>query len=197
MPEPEQAAPESAEGTAQAETGSPSSRSVTTDLGVWSRDLFLSLLIAGFIIIFLYQPVKVEGTSMMPWLTDQERIFINKYVYQFDEIQRGDIVVFWYPLDPAKSYIKRVIGLPGETVEESDGEIYINGWKLVEPYILPEYQDRQSYGPLVVPPDEYYVLGDRRSSSSDSRVWGTVPRKHIYGKAVFVYWPMERVGFLP
>lgn len=196
MPEPERAAPEAAAEASQPRTLLSSPKELAPDLRTWSRDLFVSLLIAGFIIVFLYQPVKVEGTSMMPWLTDQERIFINKYVYQFDEIHRGDIVVFWYPLDPAKSYIKRVIGLPGETVREFHGEIYINGRKLVEPYILPEYLDRQSYGPVVVPPGEFYVLGDRRNSSSDSRLWGTVPRKHIYGKAVFVYWPMGRFGFL-
>lgn len=167
------------------------------DLRSWFRDLVVSLVIAGVIIVFLYQPVKVEGTSMMPRLEDQERIFINKFVYQFEPIHRGDVVVFRYPLDPAKSYIKRVIALPGETVRMVNGEVFINGQKLQEPYVVAEYRDQQSHSPLVVPAEEFYVLGDRRNSSNDSRVWGTVARKYVYGKAVFVYWPVDRFGFLP
>ena len=162
----------------------------------WIRDLVISLGIAGVVIVFLYQPVKVEGTSMMPRLTDQERIFINKFVYRLEPIQRGDVVVFRYPLDPAKSYIKRVIALPGETVQMVVGEVFVNGRKLTEPYVLSIYRDRQSHPPIVVPPDEFYVLGDHRNSSNDSRLWGTVERKYIYGKAVFVYWPIERFGFV-
>ena len=171
--------------------------SLIPDLRSWFRDVAVSLVIAGVIIVFLYQPVKVEGTSMMPRLVDQERIFINKFVYQLEPIHRGDVVVFRYPLDPAKSYIKRVIGLPGETVRMVDGEVWINGQKLREPYIVPEYRDQQSHPPMVVPSGEFYVLGDRRNSSNDSRVWGTVAQKYIYGKAVFVYWPVDRLGFLP
>ena len=171
--------------------------SLIPDLRSWFRDVAVSLVIAGVIIVFLYQPVKVEGTSMMPRLVDQERIFINKFVYQLEPIHRGDVVVFRYPLDPAKSYIKRVIGLPGETVRMVDGEVWINGQKLREPYIVPEYRDQQSHSPMLVPSGEFYVLGDRRNSSNDSRVWGTVAQKYIYGKAVFVYWPVDRLGFLP
>ena len=167
------------------------------DLRSWIRDLSISLLIAGVVIVFLYQPVKVEGTSMMPRLVDQERIFINKFVYQLEPVNRGDVVVFRYPFDQAKSYIKRVIGLPGETVRLVSGEVFINGRKLQEPYIVEEYRDRQSHAPIVIPPDQYYVLGDHRNSSNDSRVWGPVPKQYVYGKAVFVYWPVDRLGFLP
>lgn len=162
----------------------------------WLRDLVLSLLLAFIVIVFLYQPVQVEGTSMMPRLSNHERIFINKFLYRFEPIQRGDIVVFWYPLDPSKSYIKRVVGLPGETVGISDGRVYVNGRSLTEPYIPPGYLDHQSYPVIVVEPDHYYVLGDHRESSNDSRVWGTVGRKYIYGKAVFVYWPFSEFGSL-
>ena len=96
--------------------------------GFWLRDLTLSVLIALVVILFLYQPVKVEGTSMMPSLHDQERVFINKFVYRMGlgEVQRGDTVVFWFPGDPSKSYIKRVIGLPGDTVEVRAGSVYVN-----------------------------------------------------------------------
>ena len=166
------------------------------DTRYWLRDLVLSVLLAFIVIVFLYQPVQVEGTSMMPRLTNHERIFINKFVYRFEAIQRGDIVVFWYPLDPSKSYIKRVVGLPGEWVSIKDGRVYVNNKALPEPYVPPGYLDHESYPPVDVEPDHYYVLGDHRESSNDSRVWGTVDRKYIYGKAVFVYWPFSEFGSL-
>jgi signal peptidase I len=166
------------------------------DTRYWLRDLILSTLLAFIVIVFLYQPVQVEGTSMMPRLVNHERIFINKFVYRFEPIQRGDIVVFLYPLDESKSYIKRVIGLPGEWVNIRDGRVYVNGKPLAESYISPEYLDHQSYPPVYVESNHYYVLGDHRESSNDSRVWGTVDRNDIYGKAVFVYWPFSQLGSL-
>jgi signal peptidase I len=162
----------------------------------WLRDLILSLLLAFIVIFFLYQPVQVEGTSMMPRLANHERIFINKYLYRFEPIQRGDIVVFFYPLDPSKSYIKRVVGLPGEWVSVIKGRVYINGKPLREPYVPPGYFDHQSYPPTYVELHHYYVLGDHRASSSDSRVWGTLDEHYIYGKAVFVYWPFSQLGLV-
>jgi signal peptidase I len=162
----------------------------------WIRDVFIAVFISGVIILFFYQPVKVEGTSMMPRLTDQERIFINKFVYRLEPIHRGDVVVFWFPRDTSKSYIKRVIGIPGDTVEMIRGDVYVNGKKIDEPYILPDFRGDQSTLKLRVPPGEYYVLGDHRNSSNDSRAWGTVPRSFIYGKAQLAYWPMDRLGLL-
>jgi signal peptidase I len=160
----------------------------------WLRDLAIALGLAMLIVVFLYQPVKVEGTSMAPTISDQERIFINKFVYHFEPIRRGDVVVFWYPLDPSKSFIKRVVGLPGETVTIQDGHVYIDGREIREPYVLPQYLDDASYPPVHVPEGEYYVMGDHRDSSNDSRVFGPVPRRYIYGKAVFAYWPVDRFG---
>jgi len=164
----------------------------------WMRDLVFSVLIAVILIVFIYQPVKVEGTSMMPALTDQERIFINKFNYRFGigSIERGDLVVFWFPLDQSKSYIKRVIGVPGDVVEIENGTVVVNGKRLMEEYVPEDYRDHQSFAPVTVPPENYFVLGDHRSSSNDSRAWGTVDRKYIYGKAVFVYWPLEKMGRL-
>jgi len=164
----------------------------------WFRDLFVSVVIAIIVILFLYQPVKVEGTSMMPSLIDQERIFINKFVYRFGitDIGRGDMVVFWFPGDPTKSYIKRIIGVPGDTVEVSEGTVYVNGNALAESYVPEEYRDHISMTRRTVPADQFFVLGDHRSSSNDSRNWGMVPRSFIYGKAVFVYWPLDRIGLL-
>jgi signal peptidase I len=167
---------------------------VTTGLGVWLRDLIISLAISAFIIIFLYQPVKVEGTSMMPSLEDQERIFVNKFVYRLEPIERGDIVVFRYPYDPSKSYIKRVIAMAGDHVRIDSGQVYVNGEALIETYVPPEYADKRSYPDTVVPENDYFVLGDHRSMSDDSRRFGPVNQSFIYGKAVFGYWPMDKVG---
>jgi len=156
--------------------------------------LVVALGLAMIIIVFFCQPVKVEGTSMAPLLSDQERIFINKFVYHFEPIGRGDVVVFWYPLDRTKSFIKRVVGLPGDEVEIRRGRVYINGKSLEEPYVPSQYVDTAAYGPVEIPRDEYFVMGDHRISSNDSRIFGPVPAAFIYGKAVFAYWPWTQFG---
>ena len=178
----------------QEPTESPKRPQTLLSAVFWLRDLAVSVLLAVILIVFIYQPVKVEGTSMMPSLTDQERIFINKFTYRFSTIERGDMVVFWFPLDRTKSYIKRVIGLPGDKVEITDGVVFVNGQRLGEKYVPDEYRDHNTYREMEVPPNQYYVLGDHRSSSNDSRAWGTVERSYIYGKAVFVYWPLGKLG---
>lgn len=167
---------------------------VTSGFGVWLRDLIISLAISAFIIIFLYQPVKVEGTSMMPSLVDQERIFVNKFVYRLEPIERGDIVVFRYPYDPSKSYIKRVIGMAGDRIRIDAGQVYVNGQALDETYVPSEYTDSRTFPEVVVPANSYFVLGDHRSMSDDSRNFGPVNQSFIYGKAVFGYWPMDKLG---
>ena len=169
--------------------------------GLWAearllfRDLVFALMIAALVVVFIVQPVKVEGTSMLPRLHDGERIFVNKLIY-YDEyrwapkIERGDIVVFWFPDDPSKSYIKRVVGLPGDTVEMREGNVLINGTVLEEKYLDPkENLSTRSQGPIYVKPNYYFVMGDNRDNSSDSRSWGLVPKKYIYGKALLRYWP--------
>src|SRR3989441_3089240 len=163
-------------------------------LAVWLRDLIISLAISAFIIIFLYQPVKVEGTSMMPSLNDQERIFVNKFVYRWEPIERGDIVVFRYPRDPSKSFIKRVIGLAGDRIRIEAGQVFVNGQPLEERYVPRAYADERSYPEMVVPDNGYFVLGDHRTMSNDSRDFGPVASAYIYGKAVFGYWPMDKMG---
>ncbi|HSS18515.1 MAG TPA: signal peptidase I [Pyrinomonadaceae bacterium] len=161
------------------------------------RDLIFALMLAALVVVFVVQPVKVEGTSMLPRLHDGERIFVNKLIY-YDEyrwapkIERGDIVVFWYPEDPSKSYIKRVIGLPGETIEMRDGTVFINGAPLEERYLDPKTTAataNRSMGVTMIKLNYYFVMGDNRDNSSDSRSWGLVPKKYIYGKALFRYWP--------
>jgi signal peptidase I len=160
----------------------------------WLRDLVVSVAISAFIIIFLYQPVRVEGTSMLPVLEDQDRLFINKIAYRVGEIHQGDVVVFEYPLDHSKSYIKRVIALPGDRLRIDHGLVYVNGVRLPEPYVPSRFTDERTQPEMVLPPNEYFMMGDHRSISSDSRDFGPVDRDLIYGKAVFVYWPMEQVG---
>ncbi len=160
----------------------------------WLRDLVISVAVSAFIIVFLYQPVRVEGTSMLPMLQDQDRLFINKMAYRVGEIHRGDVVVFLYPRDRQKSYIKRVIGLPGDDLRIDHGKVYVNGTSLHESYVPKRFADDRSQPEMTVPQHEYFVMGDHRSISSDSRDFGAVNRDLIYGKAAFVYWPMDQAG---
>ena len=163
-------------------------------LGLWLRDIVISAAVSILIITFLYQPVRVEGTSMLPRLEDHDRLFINKFVYRISSIHRGDVVVFHYPRDPEKSYIKRVIGLPGDRISIDRGRVYLNGKMLHESYVPEEYRDTRSLAETIVPDDAYFMMGDHRSISSDSREFGPVDRDLIYGKAVFVYWPTKDAG---
>src|SRR5579862_3403138 len=163
-------------------------------LGIWLRDIVISAAVSILIITFLYQPVRVEGTSMLPRLEDHDRLFINKFVYRISSIHRGDVVVFHYPRDPEKSYIKRVIGLPGDRVSIDRGRVFLNGKPLRESYVPEEYRDTRSMAETVIPEEAYFMMGDHRSISSDSREFGPVDRDLIYGKAVFVYWPTKDAG---
>jgi signal peptidase I len=163
-------------------------------LGLWVRDLLISAGISVLIITFLYQPVRVEGTSMLPRLEDHDRLFINKFVYHIESIHRGDVVVFHYPRDPEKSYIKRVIGLPGDKIWIDHGLVWVNGVALNENYVPDRYRDSRSMAEMVIPEESYFMMGDHRSISSDSREFGPVERDLIYGKAEFVYWPAKDAG---
>jgi signal peptidase I len=172
----------------------PAERETPSGLGLWVRDLLISATVSVLIILFLYQPVRVEGTSMLPRLDDHDRLFINKFVYHITSIERGDVVVFHYPRDPEKSYIKRVIALPGDRLRIDRGQVWVNGKALPEIYVPEAYRDSRSFPDMVVPDDSYFMMGDHRSISSDSREFGPVERDLIYGKAVFVYWPARDVG---
>src|SRR5215469_18570338 len=160
----------------------------------WFRDLIVSIAVSTFIIIFLYQPVRVEGTSMLPMLEDQDRLFVNKLAYRVGDIHRGDVVVFLYPHDHEKSYIKRVVALPGDDLRIDHGTVYVNGSLVKENYVPKRFEDDRSQPEMMVPPHEYFVMGDHRSVSYDSRDFGPVERDLIYGKAAFVYWPMDQAG---
>lgn len=157
------------------------------------------LLIAAVSLVLiyqLYQPVEIVGNSMTPLLSDHEAIVINRLVYHFQPIQRGDIVVFRYPLDATQSFIKRIVGLPGETVQIRHGLVYVNGNWVPEPYVPAQYEDLSDFGPTQVPSGSYFLLGDCRRSSNDSRIFGTVARRLIEGRAAFAYWPIDHFGLL-
>ncbi len=176
----------------EGESNAPDSSAIP--LHSWLRDVLVSVLVSAFIIIFLYQPVRVEGTSMLPRLEDQDRLFINKIAYRVGEIHRGDVVVFLYPHDHTKSYIKRVIALGGDRLRIDHGEVFVNDQPLKESYVPLRFTDDRSQPEMVVPAHEYFVMGDHRSISSDSRDFGPVDQSLIYGKAAFVYWPVEQMG---
>jgi signal peptidase I len=177
--------------------------------GLWTeglrlvRDIFLIIVVFILFGVFIVQPVVVEGTSMVPELHDGERLLVNKLVYykiqsvSWGHISRGDIVVFWYPKEPDKSYVKRVIGLPGETVEVKNGQVLIDGIPLEEDYLDTEHNQSLPTFPARRVDDHYYfVMGDNRDNSSDSRYWGLVPEKYVYGKAFFRYWKPANMGFI-
>lgn len=177
--------------------------------GLWTeslrlaRDIFLIIVVFVLFGVFVVQPVVVEGTSMVPELHDGERLLVNKLVYykigsvSWGHLERGDIVVFWYPREPDKSYVKRIIGLPGETVEVRNGKVIIDGRELNEDYLDTEHnQSLPSFPVKKVEEHYYFVMGDNRDNSSDSRYWGLVPEKYIYGKAFFRYWKPANIGFI-
>jgi signal peptidase I len=163
---------------------------------VWEllHDLSVAVLFCFFLITFVAQAFRVQGTSMLPLLEDGERIIVNKFIYRFHAIEHGDVVVFWYPRDPSVSFIKRVVGLPGDTVEIRSGQLFVNGQPVREDYLAPRFRDEDSFAPTLVKKGYYFVLGDHRNSSNDSRSWGEVPEKYIYGRAVYRFWPPSKLG---
>lgn len=189
-----------AEGLALENLVEPTAPGVSTRPRVWRvlweflHDLAVAVLFCFFLITFVAQAFRVQGTSMEPLLSDGERIVVNKFVYRFRPIDRGDVVVFWFPRDPSVSFIKRVVALPGDSVEIRAGRLLVNGVPADEGYLPELYRDGDNYPPTEVPPGFYFVLGDHRRSSNDSRSWGEVPERYIYGRAEFRFWPLRRIG---
>ncbi len=184
------------------EISSPSGeRSVLRTLGEFLRLALIAAAIAIPIRYFIAQPFIVRGASMEPNFHNREYLVIDELSYFFRAPARGEIVVFRYPLDPAEYFIKRVIGLPGETVEIKNGGVFIyntehpKGFELTEPY-LPMKRETQGTIRFALGPDAYVVLGDNRPFSSDSRTWGVLERKFITGRVIFRAWPLERFGVL-
>lgn len=162
----------------------------------WARDLLLGLALAPLLVVSLYQPVQVSGISMQPALANHERLLINRFLYAISPVHRGDIIVFYFPLNPQASFIKRIIGMPGDWVRIVRGVVFVNRRRLSEPYLMRALRGASNYPLTRVPAGDYFVLGDHRTASDDSRDWGMVPRRLIYGKAVFAYWPLSRLGLV-
>jgi len=148
-------------------------------------------IIAFIIITFIGQVTVVRGASMEPTLHDRERLIANKISYRFQSPERNEIVIFRPPIGIKRNYIKRIIGIPGDKIEIVDGKIYVNDQALEEPYV--KYRSSEDMPPTIVPTGSFFVLGDNRPNSSDSRYWGFVPRKNVIGKAWIVFWPLNKI----
>jgi signal peptidase I len=163
---------------------------VKEELVAWVKTLMSAAVYAVLIVTFLFQVARVEGQSMAPTLEDQDRLIVNKLVYRIGEPRRGDIVMLYYPLNPEKSFVKRVIAEEGDTVRIVDGRVYVNDIPLKDDYVASEYRSHDDYGPQVIPEGYDFVMGDHRNNSSDSRHWGMVPKKYIIGKVQIRWWPV-------
>lgn len=185
-------------GAGPAALASPDAGRATVMRAFWEllHDLAVAVLFCFFLVTFVGQAFSVKGTSMLPLLEDGEKIIVNKLIYRFRPVGRGDVVVFWFPGDPSVSFIKRVVGLPGDIVEMRQGFLFVNDKAVDEPYLSPALRDRDSYKPVEVKKGYYYVLGDHRNSSNDSRSWGEVPEKYIYGRAEARFWPWAKIGVI-
>jgi len=160
------------------------------ELVAWVKTLMSAGVYAVLIVTFLFQVARVEGQSMAPTLEDQDRLIVNKLVYRIGEPRRGDIVMLYYPLNPEKSFVKRVIAEEGDTVRIVDGRVYVNDIPLKDDYVASEYRSHDDWGPQVIPEGYDFVMGDHRNNSSDSRHWGMVPKKYIIGKVQIRWWPV-------
>jgi signal peptidase I len=164
---------------------------VREELVAWLKTLLSAAVYATLIVTFGFQVARVEGQSMAPTLADQDRLIVNKFAYRFlADPRRGDIVMLYYPIDPNKSFVKRVIAEPGDDVRIVDGRVYVRDTPMLDDFVPPEFKSHDDYGPTVVPEGYYFVMGDHRNNSSDSRHWGMVPKKYIIGKVQVRWWPV-------
>ena len=163
---------------------------VQEELVAWIKTLVSAAVYAILIVTFGFQVARVEGLSMAPTLADQDRLIVNKLAYRIGEPRRSDIVMLYYPLNPDKSFVKRVIAEEGDTVRIVDGKVYVNEVPLNDDYVPQEYRSHDDWGPQVIPEGYYFVMGDHRNNSSDSRTWGFVPKKYIIGKVQLRWWPV-------
>ena len=163
---------------------------VGEELVAWFKTLASAAVYATLIVTFGFQVARVEGMSMAPTLQDQDRLIVNKLAYRLHDPQVGDIVMLYYPLKPEKSFVKRVIAEEGDNVRIVDGRVYRNEVPLDDSFVPPEYRSHDDWGPQVVPEGYYFVMGDHRNNSSDSRHWGFVPKKYIIGKVQLRWWPL-------
>jgi signal peptidase I len=163
---------------------------VREELLAWVRTLASAAVYATLIVTFGFQVARVEGLSMAPTLQDQDRLVVNKLVYRLSPPRRNDIVMLYYPVNPDKSFVKRVIAEESDQVRITDGRVYVNDIPLDDDYVPSEYRSHDDWGPQVIPEGYYFVMGDHRNNSSDSRHWGLVPKKYIIGKVLVRWWPI-------
>ena len=160
------------------------------ELIAWFKTLVSAAVYATLIVTFGFQVARVEGQSMAPTLSDQDRLIVNKFAYRIGAPRRGDIVMLYYPINPDKSFVKRVIAEEGDTVRIVDGRVYVNDVPMDDSFVPPEFRSHDDYGPEVIKAGYYFVMGDHRNNSSDSRAWGFVPKKYIIGKVQLRWWPL-------
>ena len=170
---------------------SPGFARVVEELVAWFKTLVSAAVYATLIVTFGFQVARVEGQSMIPTLEDQDRLIVNKLAYQLHDPEVGDIVMLYYPEDPSKSFVKRVIGKEDDTLRSVGGKVYRNDLLLDDEFIPLEYRSQDTWGPITVRHGFYFVMGDHRSNSSDSRAWGEVPKKYIIGKVQVRWWPLN------
>jgi signal peptidase I len=170
---------------------SPGFARVAEELVAWFKTLVSAAVYATLIVTFGFQVARVEGQSMVPTLEDQDRLIVNKLAYQLHDPAIGDIVMLYYPEDPSKSFVKRVIGREDDTLRSVGGKVYRNEMLLDDDFIPLEFRSQDTWGPLVVRRGYYFVMGDHRSNSSDSRAWGEVPKRYIIGKVQVRWWPLN------
>jgi signal peptidase I len=163
---------------------------VRAELVAWVRTLGSAAVYATLIVTFGFQVARVEGQSMAPTLQDQDRLIVNKAVYKLSAPRRGDIVMLYYPVNPDKSFVKRVIAEEGDTVKIADGRVFVNDLPLDDSYVPPEYRSHDDWGPQTISDGYYFVMGDHRNNSSDSRHWGMVPKRYIIGRVQVRWWPV-------
>jgi signal peptidase I len=156
----------------------------------WFKTLASAAVYATLIVTFICQVARVEGHSMSPTLEDNDRLIVNKLIYRVSVPKRDDIVMLYYPVNPDKSFVKRVIAQENDTVRIVDGKVYVNGEAREDLFVPPTYRSHEDFGSLTVKPGYYFVMGDHRNNSSDSREWGEVPRKYIIGKVQLRWWPL-------
>jgi signal peptidase I len=158
----------------------------------WVKTIITAAVYTKLIVMFLFQVARVDGQSMAPTLANRDRLIVNKFTYQVSAPRIGDIVMFYYPLNPDEAFVKRIIAEEGDSVRIAAGHVFVNERPIDDSYVSPAYRSHENYGPVTVRPGYYFVLGDHRNDSSDSREWGLVPKKYIVGKIDARWWPLAQ-----